>query len=110
MVEEDQLMVELTVAALLNGSVVEAAGFGQRAIQRGNLSGVRVEPVSEVLLDYNPNSISSTMTICFYYITDVSQMKRGLDRGSALRLADAKFLCRLEADSPLSQNLWKPFT
>src|SRR5262245_12665272 len=41
------------VATLLNGGVVEAAGFGQLAIQRDNLSVGRIESVFEVLLDYN---------------------------------------------------------
>src|SRR5262249_30868852 len=43
----------VSVAALLNGGVVEAAGFGQLAIQRDNLSVGGIEPVFEVLLDYN---------------------------------------------------------
>src|SRR5262245_10718703 len=46
----------ISVATLLNCSVVEAAGFGQLAIQRDNLSGGRIESVFEVLLDYNPVS------------------------------------------------------
>src|SRR5262245_35683916 len=43
----------ISIATLLNCGVVEATGFGQLAIQRENLSGGRVEPVFEVLLDYN---------------------------------------------------------
>src|SRR5262249_22732690 len=100
------------VAALLNGGVVEAAGFGQLAIQRDNLSVGRIEPVFEVLLDYNPVShcgsrlyrdavlvrLVTVFQHCFepfllYYGRFTNEMS--IERGSARRLADAKFRCRL---------------
>jgi hypothetical protein len=37
------------IAALLKGGIVEAAGFGQLAIERGNLRAGRVEPIFEIL-------------------------------------------------------------
>jgi hypothetical protein len=46
----------ISVAAFLNCGVIEAAGFGQLMIERGNLRAGRVEPVFEVLFDYNPVS------------------------------------------------------
>jgi len=100
------------VATLLNSGVVEAAGFGQLAINRDNLSGVRIEPLFEVLLEYNPVShcgsrlnrdaalvrLVTVFQHCFepfllYYKRFTNE--RSLERGSARRLADAKFLCRL---------------
>jgi hypothetical protein len=100
------------VATLLNGGVVEAAGFGQLAIHRDNLSGGGIEPIFEVLLDNNPVShcglriyrdaaLVRLVTVFQYYFElfllyyQRFTNERNLERGSARRLADAKFLCRL---------------
>ncbi len=56
------------VATLLNGGVVEAAGFGKLVIKSDNLSAGRIKPVFKVLFDYNP----------------VSHCGSGLDRDAAL--------------------------
>src|SRR5262249_24378067 len=127
----------ISVATLLNGGVVEAAGFGQLAIQRGNLSGGQVERVFENLLDYNlvrhfrayfcPDAalfrLVTVFRHCFepfllYYkcFTD----ERGLERGSARRLADARIpLSAISRQSPFAKlmangpfdvfSIWRPF-
>src|SRR5262245_24659261 len=43
----------ISIAPLLQGCIVKAAGFGQLGIERNRLGGARIEPVFETLFDYN---------------------------------------------------------
>src|SRR6266511_1291832 len=42
----------ISIAPLLQGCIVTAAGFGQLGIERNRLGGARIEPVFEILFDY----------------------------------------------------------
>src|SRR5262245_40017154 len=42
----------ISIAPLLQGCIVKAAGFGQLGIERNRLGSARIEPVFEILFDY----------------------------------------------------------
>src|SRR5882672_11433843 len=118
----------ISVAALLNGGVVEAAGFSQLAIKRGNLRAGRVESVFEVLFDYNLIShcgsrrfrdaalvrlviVLPALLRAVSILLQVAEFKKGIARSRDARFCvstshDAKSVSRLQADNPLSRNLW----